>query len=195
MKLFENFFSLSIDVKVNIVLCILSFFLAVISICIVIISIRQNNKLLESSSRPYISAFLSDQSENIVLTIKNFGNSSAYITSFTSTADFAKLSLDKNIIPFQNFKGSVLAPGQAVSCSFKYRDLADEYDSFTLKITYSSDFSSKRKFHNKNYINEIVINVKAFRELFHIGSNVKPGTELKNIAKTLHSIDLKLLNK
>lgn len=195
IKMFAEFFSLALDTRVNILLCILSFLLALISIFIVIVSIRQNNKLLESNSRPYISAFLSNQNQNIVLTIKNFGNSSAYIENFVSTADFAKLSPTKSIIPFQNFKGSMLAPGQAVSCCFDYRTLTDAYDTFTLEISYSSDFSNKRKLRNKNYINKIDINVKAFRELFYIGADPRSGKELEHIAKTLHSIDLKLLDK
>ena len=195
IKMFAEFFSLALDTRVNILLCILSFLLALISIFIVIVSIRQNNKLLESSSRPYISAFLSNQNRNIVLTIKNFGNSSAYIENFVSTADFAKLSPTKKVTPFQNFKGSTLAPGEAVSCSFPYRTFADTYDTFTLEISYSSDFSSKQKFRNKNYINKIDINVRAFRELFYISVDPKPGKELEDIAKTLHSIDLKLLDK
>lgn len=112
-----------------------------------------------------------------------------------STADFAKLSPAKAIIPFQNFKGSMLAPGQAVSCSFVYRTLADAYDTFTLEISYSSDFSNKRKLRNKNYVNKIDINVKAFREFFYIGADPRSGKELEHIAKTLHSIDLKLLDK
>lgn len=193
--MFAEFFSLPLDIRVNIMLCILSFLLAVISIAIVIISIRQNNKLLEANSRPYISAFLSNQNQNIVLTIKNFGNSSAYITDFVSSADFSKLSPSSQITPFKNFKGSMLAPGQAVSCGFKYRTFADAYDSFTLTISYTSDFSNKHKIRKKNYVNKIDINVKAFRELFYIGSDPKSGKELKHIAKTLHSIDMKLVDK
>lgn len=89
----------------------------------------------------------------------------------------------------------MLAPGEAVSCSFPYRTFADTYDTFTLEISYSSDFSSKQKLRNKNYINKIDINVRAFRELFYISVDPKPGKEFEDIAKTLHSIDLKLLNK
>ena len=38
--------------KVNIILCILSFILALISIITVIITLRQNQQMLENSSRP-----------------------------------------------------------------------------------------------------------------------------------------------
>lgn len=43
--------------KVNIILCILSFILAFISIITVIITLRQNQQMLENSSRPYVCIY------------------------------------------------------------------------------------------------------------------------------------------
>lgn len=42
----------------NIILSALSFLLAFISIVFVIVTLKQNNRMLEASSRPYISIYL-----------------------------------------------------------------------------------------------------------------------------------------
>ena len=42
---------------VNIILCVLSFILAAISVVTVIISLRQTSKMIEESTRPYISIY------------------------------------------------------------------------------------------------------------------------------------------
>ena len=39
---------------INVILCILSFALAIISVITVIITLRQNNKMIENTRRPYI---------------------------------------------------------------------------------------------------------------------------------------------
>ena len=48
---------MSISDTINVVLCILSFVLAVISVIAVLITIRQNNKMIQNSTRPYITAY------------------------------------------------------------------------------------------------------------------------------------------
>lgn len=66
------------------VLAISSFILSVISVLTVIITIRQNKRILEASVRPYVRIYfdhtqMGDQIGYFV--VKNFGNSSAKITS------------------------------------------------------------------------------------------------------------------
>ena len=41
---------------VNIILCVLSFILAAISVVTVVITLRQNNKMIEESTRPVIKS-------------------------------------------------------------------------------------------------------------------------------------------
>ena len=45
---------MSISDWINVVLCILSFVLAAVSVVTVIITIRQNNRMIQNSTRPYI---------------------------------------------------------------------------------------------------------------------------------------------
>ena len=43
---------------INIILAVLSFLLAAISIITVVITIKQNNRMLEANERPYVVAYL-----------------------------------------------------------------------------------------------------------------------------------------
>lgn len=55
---------MDLSTKVNIVLSVLSFILAVISIVTVVITLRQNNKMIENSSRPYVFILITYNAEN-----------------------------------------------------------------------------------------------------------------------------------
>ena len=48
---------MDISTVVNIVLCILSFILALISIVTVVITLRQNHTMIENATRPYICVY------------------------------------------------------------------------------------------------------------------------------------------
>ena len=48
---------MDISTIVNIILCVLSFILAAISVVTVVITLRQNNKMIEESTRPVISVY------------------------------------------------------------------------------------------------------------------------------------------
>ena len=70
---------------VNIILCVLSFILAVISVVTVVITLRQNNKMIEESTRPVISIYTDEINAGnplFYLVVKNFGKSPAYIINF-----------------------------------------------------------------------------------------------------------------
>ena len=61
---------------INIILCVLSFILAVISVVTVVITLRQNNKMIEESTRPVISIYTDEINAGnplFYLVVKNFG--------------------------------------------------------------------------------------------------------------------------
>ena len=49
---------MDIGIIVNIILSVLSFALAAISVITVVITLKQNNKMLEANSKPYVVAYL-----------------------------------------------------------------------------------------------------------------------------------------
>ena len=82
---------MDISTIVNIILCVLSFILAAISVVTVVITLRQNNKMIEESTRPVISVYTDEINAGnpfFYLIVKNFGKSPAYITKFEYDFDF-----------------------------------------------------------------------------------------------------------
>ena len=80
---------------INIVLSILSLVLAATSIVIVILTIRQNNKMIKNSTRAYVvvyGSYVNYSQPQFYLVIKNYGNSGAIIKSLTCSIDLSKYS-------------------------------------------------------------------------------------------------------
>ena len=75
---------------VNVILCILSFILAAISVITVIITLKQNSKMIENSTRPYIVVYgrvTNFQNPTYYLIVKNMGQTGAEITKFACDID------------------------------------------------------------------------------------------------------------
>lgn len=123
---------------INAILCVLSFVLAGISVVIVVITIRQNNKMLEANSRPYVVAYLVYQEapSRIYMCVKNFGKTSAVVKSLKIDPD---ISLYKKTCS-EVIHNTMLAPNQQlhfiVSNEDKERIIRDNLFSFSVDIEY-----------------------------------------------------------
>ena len=87
---------------INIVLCILSFLFAMISIITVVITLKQNSKMMENSSRGYLSVYgdmLGVQPGNFYIVVKNFGHSNVLIKSLKCDADLDMFSFIETVHP------------------------------------------------------------------------------------------------
>ena len=124
---------------VNIILCILSFILAVISVVTVIITLRQNNKMIEESTRPIITIYTDEINVGtpiFYLVIKNFGKSAAVITDISYDFDFSNCYRINNGRDYlKELKNAMLAPGQSRVCMLDYKKVNKEV---TFKIEYKS---------------------------------------------------------
>lgn len=63
---------------------------SIIAIIISIVTVRQNSKILEEANRPVISIYgqsINPGAPMFYLVVKNFGNSSAYMTKFATDFD------------------------------------------------------------------------------------------------------------
>ncbi len=124
----------------------LSFVLSVISIISVVVTIRQNNKILEEANRPYITIFFDSivtTSRNNFFVLKNFGSTSGTITKFIFTDELSTSFQGHALLneQFDCIKGMVLAPGQRILLPYDVGVL--KTDSIRFEITYQSNFSSK----------------------------------------------------
>lgn len=169
---------------VNIILCVLSFVLAAISVVTVVITLRQNSKMIENSSRPYISIYHGHtyfQCMNHYLIVKNFGSSTATITAFECDLDLDKLAYTKGYPPFQNLVGTSIAPGQKIMYRINAKELI-KVEYLTIRLKYQSNSKFK-------YSEELSIKIY---DLYGTRAST-PNEELKIISFALQDISEKLI--
>lgn len=126
---------------VNIILCILSFLLALISVCTVVITLHQNHQMIVNSTRPYLSIYHSSTYFDTMrhyLILKNFGASSATIVEFSCNCDTSEFAVDENLVPFDSLSGVSLAPGQKILYAIDSKKFST-LESITFTLKYQSD--------------------------------------------------------
>ena len=118
---------------INLILTILSFILAATSVIIVVVSIRQNNRMLEASTRPVLS-FYTDEvntgTPTMFFIVRNFGQSTAIIQQIECDHDFSQflrgIGEITDIGRFKQLKGASIAPGQSRKCALEYTLVPNE---------------------------------------------------------------------
>lgn len=179
---------MDVSTIVNIILCVLSFVLAAISVVVVVITLKQNSIMLENSSRAYISIHgdvINCGNLYFYIIIKNFGQSSALITSLKCDVDLNKFSYTKNLRPFSHIKNSTLVPNQSLKCAFDHIKLFNSgISSINFEVSYKSN--------NKEYQECFCINLDAFSDFSYTRFSTK-GKELKAISDALHELNERLL--
>lgn len=156
-----------VSIIVNIILCILSFILALISVITVIITIRQNskmlklnNKMIENSVRPYVDIYFDYTqmgSPTGYFIVKNFGSSSAMITSLSYNEAIKNYpnTLSNLSAIFDGLVNNAIAPNQKFIAPFKLPDYTGEIAIFD--ITYTAN--------DIIYTNHIEININNYGKL------------------------------
>lgn len=174
---------MSISDWINLSLSILSLILAITSIITVVLTLKQNNKMIESNTRPYISVY-GDMTNfanlQFYIIVKNFGKSGAVIKDFTCDIDLKKYNYGIKVTPFECIKGTLLAPNQNIVCSIDYKKLsADNINILNFTIEY--------EFCGKVYKENYPVNYGAFRKNITTKTSTK-DKELKTISYTLQEM-------
>ena len=169
------------SVVVNIILCVLSFILAAISVVTVVITLQQNSRMIENATRPYLVVY--SEKTNIgfptyYLCVKNLGQSGATISQFSCDKNLGEISFSSNVIPFQHLEGTFLAPGQTIYCSIDYTK-AKDFPPVTFSLAYTAN--------SKKYEETITISFDAYSDLLLLrtGSKDEP---LKAIASAMQEL-------
>lgn len=172
---------MDISTIVNIILCILSFILAVISVVTVIIILRQNNRMIEESTRPFISVYTDEINAGdpfFYLVVKNFGKSTAYITKFEYDFNFNGCYKTRNDRDYlQQLNNAVLAPGQSRICTLDYQRI-------DRAVTFTLEYHSGAK---KTYSDKFTIDLKAGVSMPY-GKVATEGKELRTISYALQEM-------
>ncbi|MBR5273223.1 MAG: hypothetical protein IKU25_07530 [Clostridia bacterium] len=175
---------MDVGIIVNIVLSILSFALAAISVITVIITLRQNNKMLEANSRPYIVAYLVyEEFHNCVyLCVKNFGTTSAIINSLQITPEINLCEKSSNEV----LNDTMIAPNQQVHFLIldetKQGQFQRETYAGTVSITYTDCCTSKQ--HQETY----KITTEYTNEIMSLRSSNSSMNNLDNSIRNIENI-------
>ena len=174
--------------RVNIILCILSFILAAISVITVVITIRQNNRMIKNSTRPYVVMTMDStnfQGVSTYLVLKNYGNTGAIIKSIKYDIDISEYSMVSGFIPFNHIENMLLAPGQRIIVLVNADKLKNNnISSFTASIEYTDG--------KEGYKEDCVINFAAYSEKVYLRASTK-DKELKIISYTLQDMAEKMM--
>lgn len=173
------------SIIVNIILSILSFLLAAISVVTVVITLKQNNKMLEASSKPYVVAYLVYQEapSYIYLCIKNFGQTSAIVKSLKIEPEFSLHKKSSNEL----MNDTMLAPSQQLHFLILNEDkdkiIHDDVFEFDVTIEYQDCCTNKLYKESYKMNMEYVMTVLS---IDHSRTNLTPEqNSIRNIEKIL----------
>ncbi|MBD8925181.1 MAG: hypothetical protein EGR89_04110 [[Eubacterium] rectale] len=155
---------------------------SILAIVISVLTLKQNSKMIEESTRPYVAIYSKTtnfQSPQYYLVVKNFGQSGAIISSIKCTPDLTPFSYRSDHIPFANFTNTYIAPGQSFTCNVKPQEFCSQDNCFLFKIEYSAN--------GKQYFNEYAINPKADADLIHVRA-ATDGKEIRTISYALQDL-------
>lgn len=159
---------------------VVSFCTSIIAIFISIITLRQNSKMIEESSRASIGIYgesINAGSPMFFLVVKNFGNSTATLTKFNTDFDFSDcygFSTDKNFMLELN--NCTIAPGQSRICQL-------DYNKITRPVTFELEYISA----SKKYSETQTIDLKLGSSMLTSKVSTK-DKELRTISYTLQEM-------
>lgn len=140
--------------KVQLLGIIISFATSIVAILISLMTLRQNSKMIEESSRPVISIYsqsIDTGTPMLFIVVKNFGNSPAVINKFDYDYDFTDCySFRSERDYLKDLVGSTLAPGQSRICSLDYKKLSRP-------ITFTLEYKSACK----KYADSFTVDLRA----------------------------------
>lgn len=171
---------------VDLASCIFSLVLTIISVVIVIITLRQNSKMLENESRAIYGDTINCKGTHFYLILKNFGKSAALITSLECDTDLSTFSYFKERVPFSHMENTLLAPNQSYKCALQ------QFLLFNSEISYLN-FKISYQCNNKKYSDSFCINLKSYTDMTDVKPSPKDGKELEIMAYSLQELLEKLL--
>lgn len=180
-------FNISLSDCIQLTGIMVSLITSIIAIIISVKTLKQNNQMLEDSSRPYLvmyTGIVNCEGPSYYLLLKNFGQSGAYIDSFSCDHDLSQYSFDIRAVPFKHIVNTFVAPGQTYRCTIDPLKLFKNPEPLVFNITYS--------FNQKTYRDVFSLNIKADSDLIQTRACTKDN-ELSVISHALQDLAEKQL--
>lgn len=165
---------------IQIIGIIASLVTSTIAIIISVITVRQNSKMIEESSRASISIYtqsINTGTPMLFLIVRNFGHSPASIQEFNYNFNFENcyhFHADRDYL--KGLIGSTIAPGQSKICRI-------DYNKIDRPITFSIKYVSS----GKTYSDYFTIDLKAGANM-PVSKTATEHAELKAISYTLQEM-------
>ena len=168
----------------SITLSILSVALVVVSVVVSVLTLQQNNKMIEGSTRPYIgvsSLQVNNGSPKFMIVVRNYGASAGKIALFKCNRNLADYDLGPDSRPLlQGIEGTTLMPGQKVICAIDYHAMRDaKVDELIFTVGYFCG--------SKSYEDVSVVGVSMNANIVQSRANNK-NDRLKDISYALQTI-------
>lgn len=167
---------------VDVIAILVSMFVGVVSIVIAILTLRQNSRMIEESTRPYITVY-SDltyfQNAKYYIILKNFGASGATITKFQTDKDLIGLVGERERRPFDHIENTFIAPGQSFKATIYLPNAQNPFDAVNFHIEYKSG--------RKTYSEDVFLNIDASKDQIMSRASTR-DKELKIISYALQDL-------
>lgn len=155
---------------------IVALVIGIISIVISVNTLKQNSKMIEESTRPYIVVYhdiFNDGSAKGIFIVKNFGKTGAYITKFSCDQELKSLQNPNYSLKqkFSYLNDTFLAPGESKKFPIIRPEPTDH--PITFLLSYQSG--------HKTYTDTFKINLENDTHIPMLRANTK-GDELKTIS-------------
>ncbi|MFR1687963.1 MAG: hypothetical protein ACLSVX_12375 [Massilimicrobiota timonensis] len=161
---------------------IASLITSIVAIWISVKTLKQNNQMIEESTRPYITItgkMTNFQNQSFYLVLKNYGSSGATITKFTCNENLTDYVFDSKYIPFENMCGTFIAPNQSFISNLNTHKLFAKKPNLIFEIEYESQ--------TKHYIERFEISINSYCGLT-IARADTTDKELKTISYVLQDL-------
>ena len=174
---------MSVSDLIQLLLLIATTLGTIFSVIISVRTLKQNSKMIEESSRPYIMIYkdvINVNSPVEYLVIKNFGSSGATINKISCNKEQFKKMNDKSIKnrdPFKYLKNSFIAPNQSFKIPIK------TMDSNVNQITFKLQYSSQDRTYNEVY----KINLNQEKGITFLKQH-QPNNEIKVISNAIQEL-------
>lgn len=170
---------------IEIIGIIVSLCTSLFAITISVKTLKQNSQMIEDSTRPYIGIYgggIYVKSPDYYIVLKNFGQSSATIKSFSYDFDLAKcIDADSDHEPFEKIENSTLVPGQSFQAAINLPKTIAQTTEINFHVVYSSN--------THQYEDDICLNLVATVGNCIVHKTTK-GQELSIISETLQDINI-----
>lgn len=174
----------------NILFCLLSLAIVAISVWVAISTLKQNSKMIEGSTRPYIGItgeHVNNSATEYKLVLKNYGSTEAFIRKieFVGVSLRGSLPTKTDREPFEHLVGSSVLPNQSFVCILNGAVIDDLPHNIEARIEYESSTG-------KTYESAFNIPLGAYCDI-PSGRVYNPTEPCKTIAFTLQTIADKML--